>query len=78
VHDLRRAGRWPVGDLLSRAGLVPSPRRSGCPDPHAARQQLLRHDLRRDGGECFTAFSHDVTVPVEATTWGGIRGAFGR
>jgi hypothetical protein len=35
-------------------------------------------NLRRDGGECFTAFSHDVTVPVEATTWGGIRGAFGR
>jgi len=35
-------------------------------------------NLHRDGGECFTAFSHDVTVPVEATTWGGIRGAFGR
>ncbi len=31
------------------------------------------HDLNRDGGECFTAFSHDVTVPVRDTTWGGIK-----
>lgn len=34
-------------------------------------------NLRRDGGECFTAFSHDVTVPVESATWGKIRSMFG-
>jgi hypothetical protein len=34
-------------------------------------------NLRRDGGECFTAFSHDVTVPVESATWGRIRSMFG-
>ena len=27
----------------------------------------------RDGGECFTAFSHDSTVPVESTSWGAVK-----
>lgn len=27
----------------------------------------------KDGGECFTAFSHDVTVPVQHETWGAIK-----
>ncbi len=27
----------------------------------------------RDGGECFTAFSHDVTIPTESSTWGAIK-----
>jgi hypothetical protein len=27
----------------------------------------------RDGGECFTAFSHDLTVPVKEATWGTIK-----
>lgn len=31
------------------------------------------HDHKRDGGECFTAFSHDVTIPTRETTWGGIK-----
>ena len=26
-----------------------------------------------DGGECFTAFSHDSTVPVERSSWGTIK-----
>jgi hypothetical protein len=30
-------------------------------------------NLMNDGGECFTAFSHDLTVPVEETTWGAIK-----
>jgi hypothetical protein len=30
----------------------------------------------RDGGECFTAFSHDSTVPVERTSWGAIKSLF--
>ncbi len=33
-------------------------------------------DLFRDGGECFSAFSHDATVPVEETTWGGIKALY--
>ena len=27
----------------------------------------------QDGGECFTAFSHHSTVPVESTSWGVIK-----
>ncbi len=26
-----------------------------------------------DGGECFTAFSHDSTIPTESSTWGAIK-----
>lgn len=30
----------------------------------------LAHELP---GECFTAFSHDVTIPVQESTWGAIK-----
>lgn len=30
----------------------------------------------RDGGECFTAFSHDLTVPTEEATWGAIKALY--
>lgn len=29
-----------------------------------------------DGGECFTAFSHDTTIPAESKTWGGIKALY--
>jgi hypothetical protein len=35
------------------------------------------YNLYRDGNECFTAFSHDATVPAEESTWGGIKVRFG-
>jgi hypothetical protein len=31
------------------------------------------YDGNRDGGECFTAFSHDITIPTRDTTWGAIK-----
>ncbi len=31
------------------------------------------YDLHRDGGECFSAYSHDTTVPTEDSTWGAIK-----
>jgi len=31
------------------------------------------HDLKRDGGECFSAFSHDLTIPTQDATWGAIK-----
>lgn len=34
------------------------------------------HDLKRDGGECFSAFSHDLTVPTQESTWGAIKGMY--
>lgn len=33
-------------------------------------------NLVRDGGECFSAYSHDLTVPTEETSWGAIKGKF--
>lgn len=30
----------------------------------------------RDGGECFTAFSHDVTVPATQESWGSIKARY--
>ena len=27
----------------------------------------------RDGGECFTAYSHDVTIPTSEASWGQIK-----
>jgi len=33
-------------------------------------------NLNRDGGECFSAFSHDLTVPVETGTWGAIKSLY--
>jgi hypothetical protein len=29
-----------------------------------------------DGGECFTAFSHDATIPTEESTWGSIKSQY--
>jgi hypothetical protein len=29
-----------------------------------------------DGGECFTAFSHDSTVPTQETSWGAIKNLY--
>jgi hypothetical protein len=29
-----------------------------------------------DGGECFTAFSHDSTIPTESSTWGKIKSLY--
>lgn len=29
-----------------------------------------------DGGECFTAYSHDLTVPTEDATWSGIKSLY--
>jgi len=31
------------------------------------------YNLAREGDECFSAFSHDATLPVESTTWGEIK-----
>jgi hypothetical protein len=34
------------------------------------------HDGKRDGGECFTAFSHDLTIPVQDRTWGAVKALY--
>jgi hypothetical protein len=34
------------------------------------------YNLVRDGEECFSAFSHDTTVPAEDSTWGAIKAIY--
>lgn len=34
------------------------------------------YDGVHDGGECFTAFSHDATVPVTEASWGAIKNLY--
>jgi hypothetical protein len=33
-------------------------------------------NLVDDGGECFSAYSHDLTVPTETKTWGAIKNTY--
>lgn len=34
------------------------------------------YNLQRDGGECFSAYSHDLTVPTKETSWGKIKSIY--
>jgi len=34
------------------------------------------YDGKKDGGECFTAYSHDLTVPTQDATWGAIKSLY--
>jgi hypothetical protein len=33
-------------------------------------------DMIHNGGECFSAYSHDLVVPVEETTWGAVKSLY--
>lgn len=45
----------------------------GCYGIHIWAFADENHNGVRDGGECFTAFSHDAMVPIESKTWGEIK-----
>jgi len=49
---------------------------SGCTSIRIYAFSDENYNLKRDGGECFSAFSHDTTVPVEEKTWGAIKGIY--
>jgi len=34
------------------------------------------YDLVHDGAECFSAYSHDLVIPVRETTWGAVKGLY--
>jgi hypothetical protein len=34
------------------------------------------YNLVRDGGECFSAFSHDLTVPTQTKSWGELKSEY--
>ncbi|MDD4857981.1 MAG: hypothetical protein PHD74_07725 [Candidatus Krumholzibacteria bacterium] len=48
----------------------------GCYGVHIWAFSDEDQDLKRDGGECFTAYSHDLTIPVQDATWGSIKELF--
>ena len=49
---------------------------SGCYGMHLWAFADDNYDGRHDGKECFTAFSHDIVVPVEKTRWGTIKSLY--
>ncbi|MCZ6767011.1 MAG: hypothetical protein O7D32_08760 [bacterium] len=78
---------WPIGDLVVS---TPTPTGgnfsdtvthaisvSGCIGYRVYAFADDNFNLVRDGGECFTAFSHDLTVPAHDRTWGAVKSFFG-
>ncbi len=45
----------------------------GCYGIHIWAFADENHNGIRDGGECFTAYSHDAMVPIDEETWGRIK-----
>ncbi|HUV36247.1 MAG TPA: hypothetical protein VMX58_04825 [Patescibacteria group bacterium] len=45
----------------------------GCYGLHVWAYADENYNDRKDGGECFTAFSHDITIDTEDTSWGAIK-----
>ncbi|MDZ7859557.1 MAG: hypothetical protein U5O15_02615 [Candidatus Krumholzibacteriota bacterium] len=46
---------------------------SGCEGIHIWAFSDEDYNGIRDGGECFTAYSHDVQIPSEKSTWGALK-----
>ncbi len=49
---------------------------TGCYGVHVWAFSDYNYDGRREGGECFTAYSHDLEVPIEPTTWGSVKAQY--
>ncbi len=48
----------------------------GCSGVHVWAFADDNYNGIRDGGECFTAFSHDTTIPIEASSWGRVKAMY--
>jgi hypothetical protein len=51
---------------------------SGCTNVRAWAFADDDFNMVHDGGECFSAFSHELTVPVQETTWGAVKSLYGK
>jgi hypothetical protein len=49
---------------------------SGCIGVHIWAFSDENDNGVRDGGECFTAFSHDATIPAENSSWGRLKAEY--
>lgn len=47
-----------------------------CYGVHVWAYSDANYNGMHDGGECFTAYSHDLTIPVESQTWGAIKSLY--
>ena len=48
----------------------------GCYGVHVWAFSDENYNGMKDGGECFTAFSHDLMIPVQGSTWGAIKALY--
>jgi hypothetical protein len=77
---------YPVGDLVVT---TPTPEGnnysdtmtkhivwSGCSGIRIWAFSDENYNGQMDGGECFSAYSHDLTVPVELRSWGAIKSLY--
>jgi hypothetical protein len=77
---------WPLGDLTVSTPTADgnnysdtwgfSIEWSGCSGVRVYAFSDANHNLVRDGNECFSAFSHELTIPVEDRTWGAIKNLY--
>ena len=76
VAELRREVSTPLpdGDYSDTIELMVS--WSGCYGIHIWAFSDENYNGVRDGGECFTAYSHDTVVGVEESTWGAIKSIY--
>lgn len=87
LYDMDLGWYYPIGDLMVT---TPTPEGNNYSDTvtHAVHFDACTGlavwafadedaDLMWTSNECFTAFSHDSTVPVEFRTWGGIKVMYG-
>jgi hypothetical protein len=48
----------------------------GCYGVHCWAFSDANYNGKKDGGECFTAYSHDLMIPVEEHSWGSIKALY--
>jgi hypothetical protein len=48
----------------------------GCYGMHIWAFSDENYNGKKDGEECFTAFSHDVQIPVKSATWGAVKSMY--
>lgn len=86
LYDANLGWYYPIGDLVV---ITPTPDGNNYSDTvtHSIHYELCSgmtvwafadedFDLMWTDSECFTAFSHDFTVPVNESTWGGIKALY--
>jgi hypothetical protein len=49
---------------------------SGCSGVRIWAFSDANYNGQMDGGECFSAYSHDLTIPVELRSWGAIKSLY--